>query len=352
MCAVAGVDLDGDVVRPPLLSQRADALRHRGTVAWGTDAGEKLLLGLVDSRGFARSSTKSNQNLKASYNASSTTPPVPSLPSASSSLLPAAGPDGRQTAEASMDQPKRFLSEKYAKCSVKGNFLTLAAQPKNVELGEWLAHQLVEMNRLLAGMLQVVQEVDANTGRALCNDSTCPTMSAGRLTYTWLENGRPAKIPAPSYIVRVQRWIVGKIHDPSIFPTEPPKDVDGSADASTPTASTPLGLSAASLDPHGQVENNWVGKASGFPANFHADVKSIIKQMFRCYAHLYYGHFDHPFWHINRHLELNSSFVHFITVALYYDLLPRKDMEPLQGLIDIFIIQGVIPREAVGLTQA
>ena len=38
-------------------------------------------------------------------------------------------------------EPKRFFNEKYAKCSVKGNFLTLAAQPKNVELGEWLAHQ-------------------------------------------------------------------------------------------------------------------------------------------------------------------------------------------------------------------
>ncbi|RMZ87013.1 hypothetical protein DV736_g5763, partial [Chaetothyriales sp. CBS 134916] len=281
-------------------------------------------------RGFARSSTKSNQNLKASYNSSaanntsSPTPPMPSLPHASC-LAPVAAHDGRQTPEASIDQPRRFLSEKYAKCSVKGNFLTLAAQPKNVELGEWLAHQrewlltvaevraetkvlaVVEMNRLLAGMLQVVQEVDANSGRALCNDSTCPTMSAGRLTYTWLENGRPAKIPAPSYIVRVQRWI---------------------------------------------LENNLVGKASGFPANFSADVKSIVKQMFRCYAHLYYGHFDHPFWHINRHLELNSCFVHFITVALYYDLLPRKDMEPLQGLIDIFIIQGVIPREAVALTQS
>jgi len=36
---------------------------------------------------------------------------------------------------------KRFFSEKFAKCSVKGNFLTLAAQPKNVDLGEWLAHQ-------------------------------------------------------------------------------------------------------------------------------------------------------------------------------------------------------------------
>ncbi|KAL9109416.1 MAG: hypothetical protein Q9227_005923 [Pyrenula ochraceoflavens] len=38
-------------------------------------------------------------------------------------------------------ETKKFFNEKYAKCSVKGNFLTLAAQPKNVELGEWLAHQ-------------------------------------------------------------------------------------------------------------------------------------------------------------------------------------------------------------------
>jgi Mob1/phocein family len=94
-------------------------------------------------------------------------------------------------------------------------------------------------------------------------------------------------------------------------------------------------------------QNDWIGKSSGFAPNFHSDVRSIIKQMFRCYAHLYHNHWDNPFWHINRHLELNSCFVHFVTVAMYYDLLSRKDMEPLQGLIDIFIAQGVIPREAV-----
>jgi hypothetical protein len=36
------------------------------------------------------------------------------------------------------------------------------------------------MNRLLAGMIQVIQEVDTNNGMALCNEVTCPTMSAGR----------------------------------------------------------------------------------------------------------------------------------------------------------------------------
>jgi hypothetical protein len=222
-------------------------------------------------------------------------------------------------------------------------------------------------------MIQVIQEVDTNTGSALCNEVSCPTMSAGRLvplpnivcalaktprlTYTWLENGRPAKIPAPSYIVRVQRWIVGKIHDPYVVPTDPPASVSATAylsgdNTSTPTsAQTPIAAGPTTLNQSlvtlAGANNDWIGKSSGFPQNFHQDVKSIIKQMFRCYAHLYHCHWDNPFWHINRHLELNSCFVHFITVAMYYDLLPKKDMEPLQGLVDIFVAQGVVPREAV-----
>ena len=36
---------------------------------------------------------------------------------------------------------KFFFMEKYARLGVKGNFMPLAAQPANVDLGEWLAHQ-------------------------------------------------------------------------------------------------------------------------------------------------------------------------------------------------------------------
>lgn len=39
------------------------------------------------------------------------------------------------------DNTKYFFQERYASLNVKGNFLTLCACPKNVELGEWLAHQ-------------------------------------------------------------------------------------------------------------------------------------------------------------------------------------------------------------------
>lgn len=47
-------------------------------------------------------------------------------------------------------EQKKFFNERHAKCSVKGNFLTLAAQPKNVELGEWLAHQRTQVANVRA----------------------------------------------------------------------------------------------------------------------------------------------------------------------------------------------------------
>jgi hypothetical protein len=39
------------------------------------------------------------------------------------------------------EPPKYFFLERYAKLGVKGNFMPLAAQPKYVDLADWLAHQ-------------------------------------------------------------------------------------------------------------------------------------------------------------------------------------------------------------------
>ena len=41
------------------------------------------------------------------------------------------------------------------------------------------ATAVVEQNRLLSGMIKCVQSPDKTTGQSVCNDSTCPTMSAG-----------------------------------------------------------------------------------------------------------------------------------------------------------------------------
>ena len=92
-------------------------------------------------QGFGKNATKSNQNLKASYNnggqsPASQQPPMPPMVSS-----PSVGSTYSQDIPYNEQETKKFLNEKHAKCSVKGNFLTLAAQPKNVDLGEWLAHQ-------------------------------------------------------------------------------------------------------------------------------------------------------------------------------------------------------------------
>lgn len=92
-------------------------------------------------QGFGRVNTKSNSNLKVTVTngASGTNTNVPPLPPLTNSL--SVSPSMSMDSNYSDGETKRFFNEKYAKCSVKGNFLTLAAQPKNVELGEWLAHQ-------------------------------------------------------------------------------------------------------------------------------------------------------------------------------------------------------------------
>ncbi|KAJ5587898.1 uncharacterized protein N7459_003663 [Penicillium hispanicum] len=250
------------------------------------------------------------------------------------------------------DAPKYFFQEKYAPLNVRGNFLTLCACPKNVELGEWLAHQIVEQYRLLHGMLQVIQEVNAVTGVPICNESTCPTMSAGRLTYTWLVDGRAAKISAPKFINRVEKWIVSKIHDPVMFPTE---KVTGTPETfAVKEATAASGAPSSTTDSASSAGTNgipsadaWIGKSSGFPQTFYKDCQGIMKQMFRCYAHLYHAHWLNPFWHINKHDILNMCFVHFVTVAKYYQLVSDKEMEPMQPLIDLFIKQQRVPPEAL-----
>lgn len=68
----------------------------------------------------------------------------------------------QQSLESQPDEPpKFFFKEKYATLILKGNFMTLAAQPKNVELGEWLAHQS-ELNsetpRLKGNSLMVLHQ--------------------------------------------------------------------------------------------------------------------------------------------------------------------------------------------------
>ncbi|KAK8252186.1 protein kinase-like protein activator [Phyllosticta capitalensis] len=262
-------------------------------------------------------------------------------------------------------KPPYFFRDEYANLIVKGNFMTLAARPKMVDEGEWLAHQVVEQYRLLDGMISIIKTIDERTGRPICNPESCPTMSAAGHTYTWLDNNKkPIKIPAYQYIQLVQKWIVGKISDQNLFPTDTTAVLNQAASGTpssyasgglnTPGANTPIPAPPTSINaPLSALSGKeWVGKPVGFPEHFLNDIKSIYRQMMRCYAHLYHGHWLDPFWHLNAYKELNTCFIHFVNVGQQFDLISDKEMEPMMPLIQLWLAKGLLPAKQLDDAQA
>ncbi|KAG6890262.1 hypothetical protein C0992_002528 [Termitomyces sp. T32_za158] len=90
-----------------------------------------------------------------------------------------------------------------------------------------------------------------------CTAQECPMMSAGpRYEYLW-EGGekykRPTKLPAPEYVDALMNWAQSLLDDEAVFPNK-------------------IGVS--------------------FPRNFRDTVRSIVRRLFRVYAHIYSNHFD------------------------------------------------------------
>jgi len=156
------------------------------------------------------------------------------------------------------------------------------------------------------------------------------------------------RIPAPKYIFLVQKWIMNKINDAKIFPTDttfqaPSTYASGGTNtpgSGTPIPAGPTNLNASLLALSG---NDWVGKASGFPESYETDVKNLYRQMCRCYSHIYHNHWLDPFWHVGAHKELNTCYIHFVTVGKLFDLLVEKDLKPMQPLLDIWTEKGLLP---------
>ncbi|KAH7376568.1 CBK1 kinase activator protein MOB2 [Plectosphaerella cucumerina] len=253
------------------------------------------------------------------------------------------------------DPAPLWLNPAYSRQIVKGNLMTLSAKPKTVEEGEWVAHHVVEHYRQLWNFVRVVHEKEEN-GDSICNPRSCPKMSAGsNHSYTWLNSRyQPVELPAAEYMTLMQRWISGKINDLRLFPTDPNTVSFASNPAITTTSSAQVlqqAAAAASASPAddpsgGPVEEDWIGRRSGFPKDFHDICRTIFVQMFRVYAHLYHNHFVEPFYHLNLEKQLNSCFSHFAMTAAELRLLKAEDFEPLQGLVDLWAAMGTFPTDS------
>lgn len=141
--------------------------------------------------------------------------------------------------------------------------------PGGEDTNEWVAVNTV----FFYNALNVLYSVLDGT---LCTDQKCPVMCAGpQVEYLWADGVRvktPIKVTAPEYVNALFDWVEEQLDDPSLFPR---------------------------------------GPGGAFPRDFLAVAKTILKRLFRVYAHLYHCHFKQI---ISLELEphLNTCFRHFI----------------------------------------
>lgn len=174
--------------------------------------------------------------------------------------------------------------------------------PKGEDVNEWLAVYIVDFYNQINMLYGTITE--------FCSPITCPRMIATQeYEYLWQDpmhrNGKqPISMSAPGYVEALMEWIQGFLDDETIFPTK-------------------MGVP--------------------FPKQFPVLVKTIMKRLFRVYAHMYCHHFD-EINELGLQTHLNTSLKHFVLFSKEFDLLSRKDYGPLDELVDR-MVEDCCPKE-------
>ncbi|KAH9686928.1 MOB kinase activator-like 1B [Citrus sinensis] len=142
---------------------------------------------------------------------------------------------------------------------------------------------------------------DLNEWLAVNNVMTDKDGKLHRYEYRWADGvqiKKPIEVSAPKYVEYLMDWIESQLDDESIFPQK-------------------LG--------------------APFPSNFKEVVKTIFKRLFRVYAHIYHSHFQ-KIVSLKEEAHLNTCFKHFILFTCEFGLIDKKELGPLQELIDSIIV--------------
>ncbi|KAH9686927.1 MOB kinase activator-like 1B [Citrus sinensis] len=146
---------------------------------------------------------------------------------------------------------------------------------------------------------QLRKHIDATLGSGNLREALW--ISSTRYEYRWADGvqiKKPIEVSAPKYVEYLMDWIESQLDDESIFPQK-------------------LG--------------------APFPSNFKEVVKTIFKRLFRVYAHIYHSHFQ-KIVSLKEEAHLNTCFKHFILFTCEFGLIDKKELGPLQELIDSIIV--------------
>lgn len=199
-------------------------------------------------------------------------------------------------------RPRRNIPEgthqydllKHAEATLgSGNLRNAVMLPEGEDLNEWVAVNTVDFFNQINMLYGTITDH--------CSNEACPVMSAGpKFEYLWADGAsvkKPIKCSAPKYIDYLMTWVQDQLDDEALFPSK-------------------IGVP--------------------FPKNFMTIAKTMLKRLFRVYAHIYHQHFPQVV-NLGEEAHLNTSFKHFIYFVQEFNLIEKRELAPLQELIDKLI---------------
>ena len=121
-------------------------------------------------------------------------------------------------------------------------------------------------------------------------------MSAGpKYEYHWADGQtvkKPIKCSAPKYIDYLMTWVQDQLDDENLFPSK-------------------IGMHDINHNAFKYILDWTCFIGVPFPRNFLSIAKTILKRLFRVYAHIYHQHFPEVV-QLGEEAHLNTSFKHFI----------------------------------------
>ncbi|XP_010124037.1 PREDICTED: MOB kinase activator 1A-like, partial [Chlamydotis macqueenii] len=202
-------------------------------------------------------------------------------------------------------KPKKNIPEgshqyellKHAEATLgSGNLRQAVTLPDGEDLNEWIAVNTVDFFNQINMLYGTITE--------FCTEASCPVMSAG-----------PRNLPKISRESGLRR-VTANVCSGSEEPRERQARVSGNGRLGKLAASRVLAFSGIP-----------------FPRNFLSVARTIVKRLFRVYAHIYHQHFD-SVMQLQEEAHLNTSFKHFIFFVQEFNLIDRRELAPLQELIE------------------
>lgn len=170
-----------------------------------------------------------------------------------------------------------------------GNLREAVKVPDGYDVNDWIGVNVVDLfnqvNLIYGSMCDK------------CTPQSCPVMCASqKYEYLWADNDRhrtAVKVSAPKYIHLLMDWVDKQLSNEAMFPTM---------------------------------------EESKFPENYRSVVKTIMRRLFRVYAHIFHSHLD-EIVACRAEAHLSTCFRHFMYFGWLFNLLPPKELEPLKDII-------------------